>query len=504
MNQTYDEQQVFLQSLLESSSKPIFWKNIHGIIQGCNRKFLSLIKLNDDDSLRGMHESSILEYIELERNEIKLISEEILSDNKIYSCPIKIRAENTVREANISLSSLMHQSSSLIYAVIELENKNEIDDVLINENNVLKNIIAELPGYIYWKNINSEYMGCNNNLAKESGLDNPGQIIGRTDHDFYWGKTDAEIYRKQDQEVINKGIVLVAEDKIPSSSIKRHHRYIRTEKKPLYYNNKIIGVLATAVDISTEIEAAAAEIKHQQDIAKLKTNALMTQIEQLRLQASTLAHELRTPLAAIQFSAEGLKNMSTAISDPELKSGINDIYETISNEADKTNLFIDIILGNVRDFKDVPLATVSISDTIHEAVERYPYDNDAERAKVHVRDIVDFKYLGDQDLLVHVLFNLMKNALYFINQTHKGEITIWTEKAKKYNYLHFKDTSKGMTQDQQKKIFKQFFTDTGVGTGIGLYFCRKVIETFDGNISCRAKEGEYTHFIMKLPKISKE
>ena len=66
----------------------------------------------------------------------------------------------------------------------------------------LKEIISNMPGYIYWKNANSQYMGCNKNLAKASGLKTPAEIVGKLDEDFPWGANQAADFRKDDLEDI--------------------------------------------------------------------------------------------------------------------------------------------------------------------------------------------------------------------------------------------------------------------------------------------------------------
>ena len=84
----------------------------------------------------------------------------------------------------------------------------------------------------------------------------------------------------------------------------------------------------------------------------------------------------------------------------------------------------------------------------------------------------------------------------------KGEITIWTKKNGKYNELHFRDTGKGISKDVLPKLFTLFFTTSENGAGLGLAFCKMVMISFGGNISCDSQEGAYTEFVLKFPKIS--
>lgn len=115
----------------------------------------------------------------------------------------------------------------------------------------------------------------------------------------------------------------------------------------------------------------------------------------------------------------------------------------------------------------------------------------------------DFFYEGDLALTKHVLFNLIKNALWAMERANKGKIKISFNTApRKFNELIFKDTGCGIPQDIQKQLFTQFHSTqaTGSGTGVGLMFCRLVMEAYGGKIACRSVEGEYTTFILSFPK----
>lgn len=113
----------------------------------------------------------------------------------------------------------------------------------------------------------------------------------------------------------------------------------------------------------------------------------------------------------------------------------------------------------------------------------------------------DFQFRGSKLLMQHILFNLIKNALYAIATARRGEIKIWTEAGDRQNYLYFKDTAKGMSNQQLSRLFNHFYTTTFMGTGIGLSFCKLVMNGFGGNIICEAQEGEHALFILSFPRI---
>ena len=140
-----------------------------------------------------------------------------------------------------------------------------------------------------------------------------------------------------------------------------------------------------------------------------------------------------------------------------------------------------------------------IHTTIREALRDYPFIDDEQRALVHWREQHDFFYWGDQRLMKHVLWNLIKNALYYIKLVHQGELTIWTETVGNYHELHVKDTAHGIAEASLPNIFDRFYSTRPTGMGLGLAFCKAVMQAQDGHIRCQSKEGGWTHFILQFP-----
>ena len=103
--------------------------------------------------------------------------------------------------------------------------------------------------------------------------------------------------------------------------------------------------------------------------------------------------------------------------------------------------------------------------------------------------------------MTHVFFNLLKNAVYYVEAANQGGIDIRVETGDKFNKVYFKDTGTGIPAKSLPHIFERFYTTTDNGTGIGLAFCQLVMQSFGGDISCQSTEGQYTEFTLKFPKI---
>ena len=237
---------------------------------------------------------------------------------------------------------------------------------------------------------------------------------------------------------------------------------------------------------------------------------------------SNIAHELRTPLLGIKSDARGLARYL-----PQLVEGyeqarraglgvkpirrsqftsLRDALERIENETDYANTIIDMLLINSGGTRVVSaeFRRHSARACVERALERFPFASETERDLVHLAEGADFEFDGSDILLTHVIFNLLKNALYYIAHAGKGEIFIWLEpNAVGGNRLFFMDTGQGIHPSLLPRIFDRFFSsmETGRGSGIGLSFCRMVMEGMGGRISCESVHGEFTRFVMTFPGV---
>ena len=233
-------------------------------------------------------------------------------------------------------------------------------------------------------------------------------------------------------------------------------------------------------------------------------------LEAMRALGSNLAHELRTPLASIRAGIDGIniylpkllesydlaKKQHLPVPDisPAHYQILSKLTTTLLEEVALSNTMIDMMLTKIHpNLKVQKLHPCSIKYCVNNALKRYPF-HEHEAKLVHMKIEKDFIFEGEELLLVHVLFNLLKNALFAIQDAGKGEIYIWTEAGPKKNTLHFKDTARGVSPALERIIFRPFHTSTYNGTGLGLAFCRSVMDQFQGSIDYQTQYGDYLQF----------
>ncbi len=238
-----------------------------------------------------------------------------------------------------------------------------------------------------------------------------------------------------------------------------------------------------------------------------------------RALASSIAHEMRTPLLGIRLDAsktgDHLRRLSTVNRcareqgcDDSLSDGdvarVNHALHRIAEHAVAANLVIDMLLTSVKEesYSQELIKSYAIAGTIDEAISRFHF-RPGERELITIRVYRNFIYQGVEVLMIHVIFNLVKNALRAVAAAGTGHIVIEARTAPAGNLLSVSDTGRGIDPAILPYIFVPFVSghpETS-GTGIGLSFCRRVIEEFDGSISCSSKPAKGTTFEIRLPAV---
>jgi PAS domain S-box-containing protein len=389
------------------------------------------------------------------------------------------------------------EKSCFIIIMRAVRDKNEL---------YLKDIFENLPEYIYWKDLNLTYQGCNKRVAKYLGLNNPSEIVGKSDFDFNWSEKRIKKLHQADRKVIQKKIMVTFEDEIPKS--KSLSRIMLTSKSPLFdKEGEVIGVLGVSTDIT--------ELKR----TKQKLMVTKNKLAAMTLLSSSIAHELRTPFASLNLGIVGISSIlpdliktyevakTSNLKIPKIDdlkfSLLNDALIDMANEIRAAYTFIDMLLVKLNPSISAKNDEIFyISQCIQCALEKYPYE-EGQRELIKLNLSEDFNVQGNLLIVSHIFLNLLKNSLYYIADSGKGKIFITLEKNCLYNKVYFKDTASGIPASFLPKIFSQFFSKTYHGTGIGLAFCKKVMRSLHGDITCESIEGEYTTFILSFPSIEK-
>lgn len=240
-------------------------------------------------------------------------------------------------------------------------------------------------------------------------------------------------------------------------------------------------------------------------------------LKTMKLLGSSIAHEMRTPFMAIATGAEALKAtlpiymkayhlakdaLLLEETVPRIKNErIAQVPETIIAVSQRAQFLINMVLMKVTSnpaFYGQEIC--DMHDIIQTVLKEYPFAPH-QRDLIVLEEPLRFKFKGNKELFKHVLYNLLKNAIYAIEAAGKGSITFSTERLNQTYALVIKDTGKGISKAILPHIFDQFFSRTDHGSGVGLAFCKKVMKSFSGDIGCESLENEFSKFILTFPYI---
>lgn len=228
-------------------------------------------------------------------------------------------------------------------------------------------------------------------------------------------------------------------------------------------------------------------------------------ISGMRLLAGSIAHDLRTPLASIHLQAELQQLILEKLNNSEVQKDLKASLKKITRGIEMSNQLISMQLNNIqRDKFDTRSFIIhSMRDLLIKSLEEYPL-KESQKSLVKLQCDVDFLVWIDNVAFTNLLWNLLKNSFEFIEETGKGDISIWISKGDEkddFNYLHVRDTAKGIYIKNHEKIFDGFYTERKEGTGVGLAYCKLLMEAAGGDIECKGKPDEFAHFIVKFPKV---
>jgi signal transduction histidine kinase len=250
-------------------------------------------------------------------------------------------------------------------------------------------------------------------------------------------------------------------------------------------------------------------IKHHRDMNELKdSKALILQQDRLAslgLLASSLAHEIGTPMGIIRSRAEMA----------EKKAGENEILKrdmgVIILQIDRITKLVNSLLHLAREKKSELGSAVDLSNVIQDVMNllEHEFSRKSITLKKNISDKIFVK--AEAGPLGQVLLNLLINSIHAIEESrNKGvekdhEVTLSATEVNDRVQILVQDSGMGITEENQRHLFKPFFTtkDIGRGTGLGLATSYQIVASWGGGISVSSKSGVGSTFTIELPKFKK-
>ena len=246
-----------------------------------------------------------------------------------------------------------------------------------------------------------------------------------------------------------------------------------------------------------EIKKDITAIKELEQIKEMN-KMLENKNRELEQFAYIASHDLQEPLKTIQSFVDLLEKDYVE----ELSGEASTYMEYIQRATHRMSILIKGLLDYSRIGVDKELADIDLNQKVNDVMKDLNNMIEGSGAEIHFDNLPTIRAYK---LEIRQLFqNLINNAIKFRKSDQKPEVWIEVSEHKDEWEISVRDNGIGIEEEHQDKIFKIFqrihSNDKFVGTGIGLAYCRKIVELHGGRIWVTSKLDEGSTFSFTLTK----
>lgn len=218
---------------------------------------------------------------------------------------------------------------------------------------------------------------------------------------------------------------------------------------------------------------------------------------------SMVAHELKTPVAAVLGFLRIILDESLNVTEVQQKDFLNRSVIRLNGLLELVNDLLDISrteLGTKqREFVDINLV-----DIVNSIILFLEMEISQRNLQVEIKVENEIPIIkADNNEINRLITNIVSNAIKYNSENGKIKINLSTT----LNYIVIKiaDTGIGLKPEEKAKLFQQFFraknskTKNIAGTGLGLSIVKQIVESYAGKLEVESEYGVGTTFIIHLP-----
>lgn len=354
-------------------------------------------------------------------------------------------------------------------------------------NTLMDAILNHIPVYLFVKDPNNDfrYLYWNRALVMTTRIPS-SKVLGRRDEEIFEKKKHADIFRKNDEVLLEKRKELHVIEEF--TTIDGELRIASSIKTLIPSSNGGLPlILGISWDI-TELKKTEKELIFAKEKAE-ESNRLKTAF------LANMSHEIRTPLNAIV----GFSDLLGEIDDKEDRGEYIEIIK-------KNNKILLQLISDILDLSKIEaeILDFQFSDTDVNKLCMDAVVSCETRLKAHVpiifEDHIPVCFMHTDVSRIHqVISNLISNALKF---TEKGDIRVG------YHIIdddtirfYVKDTGIGIKKEEADTVFRRFvkLNTFAQGSGLGLAICKNIVEQLNGSIGVESEWGKGSCFWFTLP-----
>jgi len=395
----------------------------------------------------------------------------------------------------------------LISLITDFTERKKAEEQLNGTNQMLKTVLDNFPGVVFWKDRQSRYLGCNKTFANGAGLNNPSEIVGKTDAEFPTFAKNADKYRTDDFEVMES-------EKAKLHMIDMRHQsdgktiWLDTSKFPLLDSQgQIIGVIGISNDI-TKLKVTEQELIKTNE----KLNAQNEEIEKRSEELVIVNRELEFRNDEIEKRSLELTKSKKLLEDTERVAKLGGWeFDVISNKLTWSDMVYS--MHEVEpDYEPTAESVMSfyeqeslskVSKVVKEILTKgTPYDVDlelitAKQNRIWVRSIANAAWKNGKIVKI-------SGMLHDITERKQSEIALYNSKQELRNFaahLQF------VREEDKIAISREIHDDLGqilvaLKIDLGLYKMREI--KGDVNVTVKlAKLDQVTELVDRTIKTTR-
>jgi PAS domain S-box len=349
-----------------------------------------------------------------------------------------------------------------IESLRDVTHQKRIERELRESNTYLDTVINTLADPLFIKDRSYRFVRLNNSFCRFTGHSRE-EMLGKTDFDFF-SREEAEVFRKNDDEVFGTGQINENEETITDASGTFH---TIVTKKALYTNTAgekfIVGIIRDITDRKKTESALQQALKKLNMLSSITRHDILNQLMGLRTYLALMAEDEKDP--AIR---EFLKNGDRAAEAIQRQIEFTRYYENLGVQAPC--------------WQDV--AEVFSSATVQLPLEGITVEIQVKGISVYA-----------DPLIGKVFYNLIENSL-----RHGGHVTrmeLWAQETGTGGLvITYQDNGTGISPEDKKNLFKRGF---GKHTGLGLFLSQEILSITGITIAETGTHGSGARFEIAIP-----
>lgn len=247
--------------------------------------------------------------------------------------------------------------------------------------------------------------------------------------------------------------------------------------------------------------SARVPINERDEIGKLSMAfnnmaASLAQQESVRRSfVANVSHELKTPMTSIAGFIDGI--LDGTIPPEKERHYLTIVSDEVKRLSRLVRSMLNIAKIEAGEMKLNP-TVFDVNEAVLSSIFTFEQTIESKHLEIKGLDAGKIMVEADEDLIHQVVYNLLENAVKFVNEGGYIEVS-YTVDAKR-TYINIKNSGEGIPKDEISKVFDRFYkTDRSrsidkTGVGLGLHIVRSIVNLHQGEVIVRSVEGEYCEF----------